>query len=172
MRPAAIVVLDPLEENSPQVSFTQRNQMIDAFTPDGANQPLTMSICQRRPRRCLQDLKTKVSQTIVERGGEDRVTIVDEVAVAVLPGKRLAKLLKRPLCRGMLGDVEMEDSSRADFHDDQDTEEIELGGDDSEEVSGDEVNRVLAQERRPALSAIAVSTASWPRHHVFANRPR
>jgi hypothetical protein len=61
---------------------------------------------------------------------------MDDVAVVVLPGKGFAKLLERPLCGGMLGDVEMEDPPRAELHHDKDPKEVEPGRDDGEEVGG------------------------------------
>ena len=68
---------------------------------------------------------------------------MDEVTEVMLPRKRLAKLLERPLCSGMLGNVEVKDTARGDLHNDQDTKEIELGRDDGEEVGSDEVRRVI-----------------------------
>ena len=109
-------------ENSSQVPFTERDYVIDTFTPGAADEPLTMSIGLRRPRRRLQDLETESFQALVKRGREDRVTVVNEVAVIVLPGKGFAELLDSPLCGGMLGDVEVEDAARAGLHHDQDAE--------------------------------------------------
>ena len=84
MRSAAVVVLDPFTQDPPGMGFTEWDDVIETFAPHCANQPLTMSIGLRRPRRRLQDVKAETSQALVERGREDRVAIMDEVAVVVL----------------------------------------------------------------------------------------
>ena len=66
MRPAAVVVPDPLAEDPSQMQFTQRNDVIDAFAPHGTDEPLAVRIGLRRPWRRLQDLETKISQALVE----------------------------------------------------------------------------------------------------------
>ena len=90
-------------------------------------------------------MKAKTSKALVERGREDRIAIVDEVAVVVFPGKCFAKLLERPLSGGMLGYVEMEDPPGADFHHDQYAKEVEFGRHDGEEVGSEDVRRMVVQ---------------------------
>ena len=47
-------------------------------------------------------------------------------------------LLNRPVHGRMLGHVPVEDSSRADVEHDEDVEDTEAGGDDGEEVTGED----------------------------------
>jgi hypothetical protein len=67
-RTPAIVMLNPLTENSSQMSFTQRDQMVNTLTPCSSDEPLTMRIGLGRPRRRLEDFETECIQAFVERG--------------------------------------------------------------------------------------------------------
>ena len=51
MGPRAVVVGSILSKNPPQVRFTERDQMVDTFPPDRADQPFRMPIPPRRPGR-------------------------------------------------------------------------------------------------------------------------
>ena len=97
-------------------------------------------------------MKTKTSQAFVERGREDRIAIVNEIAVVVFPWKRFTKLLERPLCCGMLGNVEVKDPTRADLHHNKNAEEVEPGRDNGEEVGCEDVWTVLGETVRPNLT--------------------
>jgi len=52
-------------------------------------------------------------------GGKDAVPIVEDEPVGCLRGDDHARLLDRPLRRGMLGDIPVEDTTRADLEDDE-----------------------------------------------------
>jgi len=163
---------DPLIKDPPRVEFAERNDVVKTFPAYCSDESLAKSIRLRRPRRRLQDLEAERGQTLVERGREDRVTVMDEVAVVVLPWKRFTKLLERPVGGGVFGDIEVKDPPRADLHHNKNAEEVEPGRDDGEEIGGEDVRRVVAQEGRPALAIVAVAASSSPRGHVLPDRPR
>lgn len=162
----------PLINDAPSVDFAEWDDVIEALSAYCSDKSLAMCTGFRRPRRRLQDVKAKTSQALVERGREDRVAIVDEIAVVVFPWKCFARLLERLLSGGMFGDIEVKDPARADFFHDQYTEKVELGRHDGEEVGCEDVRCVVVQEGRPALTIVAVPAASWSRDHVLPYRPR
>ncbi len=69
----------------------------------------------------------------------------------MIAGYRLSELLQGPLRGRMCGHVHVSNLARTDFHHDEDVEELEPGGDDREEVGGDERLRMVANEGGPAL---------------------
>ena len=80
-----------------------------------------------------------------------------------LRGDDRAKLLDRPLRRGMLGDIPVEDPTRTDLEDDEHIEDAEAGGHHREEVTGHDRVRMIPHKRRPALgSPPAVRRAQTP----------
>ena len=70
----------------------------------------------------------------------------------------------------MGGHIEMQQTARADLHGDEDVQASETGGDDGEEVTGDNRLGVIADERGPALRGGASWTACAAK--TFVNRAR
>ena len=69
--------------------------------------------------------------------------------------KRLPELLDRPFRRGMSGDIVMEDSTGAQFHDYKYVQGAECGRDHDEEVTGDDHLGMVTDETQPTLLWIA-----------------
>jgi len=67
---------------------------------------------------------------------EDGVAVENEVVRRGVIRKRLAKLLDDPGCQGMLGDIEMKNSSASVFDSEPDIEDAEGGRGYGEEVHG------------------------------------
>src|SRR5262245_54098828 len=109
-----------------------------------------------------------MTHVLVELPGEDGITIMDEEAVAMVCGNRLAQLLHSPLRRGMCGDVAVDNTPRRVFHQDKDIEQAKGRGDHHAEVTGDDRLGMIADKRLPALGGGAVASARvealW---HVF-----
>src|SRR5580704_18800369 len=88
-----------------------------------------------RPHWSLQHVPAHRRDRPVDSGRKDAVPIVEDEPVGCLRGDDLAKLLDRPLRRGMLGDIPVEDPTRADLEDDEHIEDAEAGRYHREEVT-------------------------------------
>ena len=86
-----------------------------------------------------------------ERGPVDRIAVTQEVAWGGLPGERLHELLGRPLRRGGVGHVEVEDASAVVGQDHEDEQDLEHHGGHGEEVHGDEAPQVVGEKGSPGL---------------------
>jgi hypothetical protein len=62
-----------------------------------------------------------------------------------------AKLLDRPLCRGMLCDIPVENPTRTDLEDDEHIKDAKANGHGREEVTGHHGVRMIPHKRRPPL---------------------
>jgi hypothetical protein len=79
----------------------------------------------------------------------DTVTITEKVGRSRIIWERIDKLPGGPSCRGMVGDVEMEEFALFMPEDDEDEEEAEGKGGDHEEVDGDELADVRGEKGAP-----------------------
>jgi hypothetical protein len=90
-----------------------------------------------RPHRRLEHMPPHRRDRSVDRCGKDAIPMVEDEPMRRLRGDDRPKLLDRPLRRGMLRDVPMEDPTRTDLEDDEHKhiEDAEAGGDYREEVT-------------------------------------
>ncbi len=75
---------------------------------------------------------------------------MDQESICVIARDRLAELLGGPICRGMRGNVVVENSPRTDLHDYEHVESTEGRDHDRGIIAGDKSTRVIANERCPA----------------------
>ena len=68
-----------------------------------------------------------------------------------LPGEGLHELLRRPLGRGGVGDVDVKDAPPLMRQDHEDEQDLEQHGGDDEEVHGDQAPEVVVEKRVPGL---------------------
>ena len=78
----AIVVGYEFTKDALQMSLVQRNQVVQALAPNGANQPLAISIRHWASNRCLQHFLAEAVQCRINLGRENTVTVVNEIAMA------------------------------------------------------------------------------------------
>lgn len=78
MRTAAVVVENPLRQNSSQVSFPDWNHKIQTPPPDGSHQALAVRIGHGCPYECPQHLQSECFQFLIDLQREDRIAVVDE----------------------------------------------------------------------------------------------
>jgi hypothetical protein len=93
--------------------------------PYGPLQSATRRAGLWRPHWGLQYVPAHRHDRPVHRGRKDAVSIVEDEPVGCLRGDDPAKLLDRPLRRRMLGDVPVEDPTRADLEDEEHIEDAE-----------------------------------------------
>ena len=73
---------------------------------------------------------------MVQVPGKDTVAIVDEEAEPMITRECFAQLLLGPLRAGVIGDVDVQDSAPAQFHENKYIKDTESGCDHDEEVAG------------------------------------
>src|SRR5215469_1022949 len=107
----------PILENSPQVSFIQWNQEIQALTPNAPYQPFAECIRLGRSEWRFENAQAHCLHGRIERGRVNAVAVVDEKPIRFLSSDNLANLLKRPVRCGKSCDVDVSDPARAHLHD-------------------------------------------------------
>ena len=94
-----------------QVVFGQGNHEVQALPPQHAQQTLAKRIGLGTPDWDFEDLQSEVEYTLVELLGEDCVSVIDQETVAVINRNGIAKLLDRPLGRGVRRHIGTQDST-------------------------------------------------------------
>ncbi len=72
---------------------------------------------------------------------------MDQETVGMIAGNRFAKLLQRPRCGCMRGDVAMHDAPCPDLHQEKHIESSEPSGYHDQEIAGDDGLGVIADEK-------------------------
>ena len=107
MRPSAIVMYGELLDGPSKMTFVERNQVVQALAPEGSDQPLAERIRHGRPDGRPDRAYAEPSQRFIQRRREDRVAVVNHEPVRMVEWQDFAKLLGRPLGRGMRGHIGM-----------------------------------------------------------------
>jgi hypothetical protein len=102
-----------------------------------------------RPHWSLQHVPAHRRDRPVDSGRKDAVPIVEDEPVGCLRGDDHAKLLDRPLRRRMLGDIPVEDPTRADLENDE-----------------------HMRTRKPTVTAVKKSRATTARHDSAQTSPK
>ena len=97
----------------------QRDNPIQAFTPERPDEPFAERIRLWAPHGCFDHFKAQVRYRIVESGGEDCVVVVEDKSVRVVRGNGLTQLLEGPGGGRMRRHVEVNNAARRMFHDHQ-----------------------------------------------------
>ncbi len=84
MWPAPVVVRDPLFEKAPLVPLVERDQKIQAFTANRADQSLTERVRLRSLKRRLQYLQVHRLQSRIEIARVDAVPIMEHKPVGLV----------------------------------------------------------------------------------------
>jgi len=98
---------------------------------------------------------------------------MDQETVGMIARNRFAKLLQRPGCRWMRGDVAMHDAPCPDLHQEEHIESSEPSGCHDQEIAGDDGLGVIADERPPVLRrGPPVASSLRFGRPIGAHRPR
>ena len=154
------------------MALGQRNHEVQAFPPDGSDQPFAECIRLWSSDRSLEGPHTKRSDGHVQFGGESRMSVMKEEPVCMIARDRISELLHRPIGCGPGGHIAMKDAAGADLHDHEYIKDTETGGDRDHEVACQQDSGMIADKRRPVLRSetrIARFVLSGP---VRSNRPR
>src|SRR6267142_6490908 len=148
---ACVVMAHPCVQDMAQVVRAQRDQNVQALPPERAQEPFTQGIRLGTAHRCFQDPETQMPHLLIELLGEHAVAVMDQETVAVINRDGFAKLLDRPLGRGVRRHIGMQDSAACVFHHHKHVERLEGGSDHDAEITGDNRLGMIAHVRWDAL---------------------
>jgi hypothetical protein len=74
----------PLLEVASEVMLGQRDDQIQAFSPECPKKSLADGVSLRALRRSLQDPKPQVSDPPIELLGKDRISVMDQEPIGVV----------------------------------------------------------------------------------------
>ena len=163
------MVVEVHSENTQQVSLAKDNHVAQAFSADRAHKPLTIRGLPGRPRRANDFLDTHVLDALLKERTMDAVAITNQEAWSLIVGERLDNLLSRPLGRGMLGDVEVDDMSSMMTKNDEGKQYAESGCRNGEEIDRDNVTEMILEKRPPGLRRRLSSSDPILSHRSFGH---
>src|ERR1700736_339666 len=105
--------------------FAPDDDMIETLTPDRSDQPFGKAVLPGRGwcGRLVPDAHGK--QSARDNAAIDPVPIADEVARRLVPGKSLGQLARNPFSCRVCCDVDPDEVSAAEPHDDEGIEQVE-----------------------------------------------
>ena len=125
------------------------DHLIQTLLTDTANEPLDIGILPRTLWSSQYFLDAHMAHTLPKVGAVDTVPIAEEIAWRLVPGTRFDHLLDRPLGRGMLRHVDVDDPPSIVGEDHEHEEHTECNGRHREEIEGYHVLHVSLEERLP-----------------------
>ncbi len=106
----SVIVGEVLGEDAAEVPGVQDNNVVEALAPNGTDQALSVRILPGCPRSGEHLGDAVPEHAVAKRGTIDCIAIPKQVAGCRFPRERLHNLASRPLCCGMVCDVEVEHS--------------------------------------------------------------
>ena len=148
---ASVVVEEVVAQQATQVVLVQHDDVVEALAAQGPDEAFHVRILPRGPRRRLDFVDPHGLGSAREHDPVHRIAVAQEVARGSLPGERLHELLGRPLGRGGVGDVDVDDASPLVRQDHEDEQDLEHHRGHDEEVHGDEAPQVVVEKGPPSL---------------------
>lgn len=140
------------------MAVVEWDEKIEAFVPDGSDQPFAIRIRFGCADRRFQDPDAETLQLGI-KGRENRIAVVDDESVWMIERQKLAELLNRPFGSGVAGHVRVENAARTDFHGDKDIQDAERCCYRHEKIAGDGHLRMVTNEGCPTLAGVPVRLA-------------
>jgi hypothetical protein len=145
--------------------IAQDHDMIQAFSPDRADEPFDVSILPRRAGRSW----SVPDAHRLHSPGDDRtvgtIVVANDVSGCLIPGKSLGDLSGNPFGGWVGGDVGPDQMASLKMDNRQSIQKLEADGPHNEQIDSGDVRRVIAKEGFPALRRRPTSS-----HHVFGYR--
>lgn len=146
MRARGVVVVDVFGEDPSQVRFAEKDDMIEAFTADRSDHPLSERVLPGRTWRDHDFLDSHVLEPLLEAVAVDAIAITDQMLRSLVEGEGLDDLLCGP-CRGRMGgDIEVDEPASVMSEHDEAVEHAERNRVNGEEVDRGDVFDVILQE--------------------------
>jgi hypothetical protein len=156
-----------------QVGFGQRDDEIQAFPPQHADEPLTEGIRLRTLGRGFQHPKSQVAYAVVERRREDTISVMDEETIGMVRWNRFTQLLQRPVRGGMRSYTDVEETAGHVFHEHKNVEETKRRCHHDTEVACDNSLRMIPHKGPPVFGRHACGTPMVQTlGHILAHRAR
>jgi hypothetical protein len=146
-----VVVREVASQGAAQVPFAKNEDVIQTLAPDGANEPLRKGVLPRALIRREDFSGPHALHALLEHVTVDRVAIAEEVGRGGVVREGVHDLLGRPGSGGMLGDIEMDDSSAMMSEHDENEEYTQACRGNREEIEGDKISDMVGEERPPGL---------------------
>src|SRR5258708_37297276 len=159
-----VIIVCVGSQNATQMCLAQDNHMIDALAPDRSDQPFGKAILPRRGWCSGLVPDAHGTQSARDDDAIDSIPISDHIARSHVPRKSLGYLTCNPLRRRVGCDVNPNEISTVQPHDDERIKQIEANGRDNEQVHGGDLRGMITQKGAPSL-------AGWPPSfdHVFGD---
>ena len=159
-----VVIIGIGGEDPAQVRVAQDHDMVQALSPDRADESFDVSILPGRSRRGWSVPNAHGSETSRYGMAVRGVSVPDEVSGCLIPGEGLGDLAGDPFGGRIGGDVDPHEVASLKLDDHQAIEQLEANGRHDKRINGGDVRRMIAKEGLPALGR-------WPQPplHVFGN---
>src|SRR5438067_1067662 len=108
MRPRVEVVPEVSFQNPPQMPLSEYDHVIEALSANAPNEPFREWILPRTFRCCEHLLDSHSLNPVSEMATVDSVTVPYRISRHSIFWQRFDDLLRRPFCRGVLSDIEMQ----------------------------------------------------------------
>src|SRR3984893_3060114 len=160
-----VVVIASVEsQDSAQMRLAQDDEMVNTLAPDRSDQPFGKAVLPRRGwcSRLVPDAHS--AESARDNSAIDLIPIPAEVVRSFVPSKALGSLARDPFCGGVCRDVDPDEASAIEPHDDERIEQVESDGRDNKQVHRSNIWGMVVQEGVPPLA--------WrpaPLHHVFGD---
>jgi hypothetical protein len=155
MSAGAIVVVSVGPEDPAKMHFAQNHDLIQAFSPDRADQPLHMPILPRRPRCGWSIPDAHRPESVSDDGPIGTVSVADEVSGCLFPWEGLGDLTGDPFRRRVASDVGPDQAASLKMDNRQPIEQLEADGRNDERIASRDVRGVIAKEGLPGLATVA-----------------
>ena len=129
----------------------QRDNEIQAFAPQRADESLTECIGLGTLGRRFEDPESKVLYAAVKWRREDAIAIMEEKAIGMIRWDGFAQLLQGPGGGGMRGHIDVQNPACGMFYEHNHVEQAKGGSDHHTEVTRDDGLGMIAHKGLPAL---------------------
>jgi hypothetical protein len=136
MDAGAIVVVGVGAEDPAKMRLAQDHDMIQAFSPDRADEPFDVSVLPGRARRSWSVSDAHGSKTSRYHKAILSISVPNEVLGRLIPGESLGDLAGDPFGRRIGGDVDSHQSTSLKADDGQSIEQPEADGRHDKHVDG------------------------------------
>ena len=160
-----VVVREVRAEQAAEMPLVEHDEVVEAFSPDGADDPLGERILPWCVGRDEHLVNAQAVDAAVKDVAIDRVAIPEQIPWRRLVGERVHDLLGGPGSGRVVGDIDMQEFAAVMAEDDEAKEQPEGEGRDDEEVDGHYLRDVRLQEDAPTRRG------GWRRPaHVLGHR--
>ena len=135
-----VIVLDIGSKHTAQMPFVEHDDVIEGLSPNAAHDSLHIRILPGTARCNLRLFDAHMAHSLLKLGVVDRVPIPQQIARRCIPCKRLDDLLGRPLCRGVVSDIEVHKRTTLVSEHDEHKEHPKCDSWHSEKVAGHDIS--------------------------------